>query len=111
MRIIKSDLETIQNAFGSAEGLRGVVQRLIQEVEVLKQLLKERGLWDEANYKRLMVGMMIHDHNSTGPAPQTSHSYFPYALHQSSFMKYRFDASDEEVGAFEREVHRVSSFT
>ena len=58
-----------------------------------------------------MLDQMIHDHNSAGCFSELSHSYYPYALEETSFLKYRFNASDEEAAAFQREVDHISSLT
>jgi hypothetical protein len=43
---------TISRAFNPPGGPTSWLLRLRQEVQVLKKLLQEKGLWDEARYKR-----------------------------------------------------------
>jgi len=111
MRTTKTVVERFQRAFGSIEGLAGVVRRLTQEVEVLKAMLRDRGVWDEATYKKQIVHRFIADHNSSGFGSERHYSYYGYALEEATFLKYRFNAPDEELAAFAGEVDRVSTLT
>ena len=111
MRMTKTDCDRYQTAFTTLEGLASVVRRLTQEVDVLQSMLRDKGIWDEQNYKNTLVKRLINDHSSVGPIPMTSYSYYPYVLEEVSFLKHRFDASDEEIAAFTREVDYVSTLT
>ena len=111
MRITKSDAENYDRAFRTLDGLADVVRRLTQEVEVLKEMLREKNVWDQRHYKKAMVDRLIHDHSSLGAASYTSYAYYAYSLDEASFLKYRFQGSAEEIAAFEREVDHVSSLT
>jgi len=111
MRITKSDAENEDHAFHTLDGLAKVVRRLTQEVEVLREVLRERNLWDEQQYKRLIVDRMIHDHSSLGVGSHTSYTHYPYSLDEARFLRYRFKASDQEVTAFMQAVDHISSLT
>jgi hypothetical protein len=111
MKMTKTDSDLYDAAFKSIEGLAGVVRRLAQEVEVLKSMQTDRGIWDEQNYRKALVKRFIDDHNSAGRLPMTTYSYYPYVLDEASFLKHCFHASDEEIAAFNREVNYVSSLT
>ena len=111
MRMTKTDSDRYDTAFKSIEGLAGVVRRLAQEVEVLKSMLHDKGIWDEQKYRKALVKRFVDDHNSAGARPMTSYSYYPYVLEEASFLEHCFHASDEEIAAFNREVNYVSALT
>jgi hypothetical protein len=83
-----------------------VLNSTIQEVEVIKRTLKENNLWDDSLYKKLRLETMINDHSTAGVNPWESTSMYPYTLEESEFLRHVFDASDDEVSAFESEVKR-----
>lgn len=101
MRITKSDADNYDHAFRTLEGLADVVRRLTQEVEVLKEMLREKNVWDEQHYKRVMVDRMINDHSDM------SSSEYPYTLGEASFLRHRFKASDKEIAAFRNAVEEI----
>lgn len=82
-----------------------VLNGAIQEVEVLKEMLKEKGFWDEEKYKELRIKRMIRD----GAQPRKSRSMYSYTLNDSEFLRHMFDASEDEVRKFENEARRESS--
>src|SRR5262249_52756083 len=110
MFISKSDVELFHNAYKSPDGLARTIRRLIQEVEVLKGMLKQNGLWNQEQYRKAITQQFIHDHNSAGGASEISHSDYPYLVSEVSFLK-RLNATEEEIKAFEDEVDYVSSLT
>jgi hypothetical protein len=91
--------------------LLAVLLSAIQDVAVIKELLQEKGVWDETLYKELRLQRMIGDHSSIGPSPWTSYSYFPYTLVESAFLRHQFKASDEEVKEFEEQAQAISECT
>ena len=99
------------DAFTTFEGLSSWAIRLTQEVEVLKGMLHEKGLWDEVRYRHAITSRMINDHNSTGANSLQYYSYYPYILSEPDFLKARFKASNEEILAFNDTVSEVSSYT
>jgi len=106
----KSDVER-GKSFESVDGLAMVVRRLIQEVEVLKSLMKENGIWNEERYRKVIMERFLSDHNSAGIGTGPSHSDYYYTFEEEGFLKDRFGLSDEEIKAFRAEVEYVSSLT
>lgn len=86
-----------------------VLNGALQEIEVVKDMLQEKGLWDEKLYKEFRIKRMIGDHSMAGEAPWKAHSMYSYALDDKAFLRHVFDVSDDEVKKFESEVERVSS--
>jgi hypothetical protein len=86
-----------------------VLNGAIQEIEVLKDLLKEKSLWDDKLYKELRIKRMVGDHSVAGESPWKSHSIYPYTLDDKAFLRHKFDASDDEVNMFRNETERGSS--
>jgi hypothetical protein len=107
----KSTYDRFQHGFTTTEGLADVVRRLIQEVDVLKTMLRDKGMWDEGSYRKALTDRFISDHYSGGCMPETAHSYYPYLLDEASELKHRFQASDGEVEVFKRKVDDVSYLT
>ena len=91
--------------------LRHTLLSAIQDIAVLKALLREKGTWDDALYQRLRVRQMIEDHSSAGPNPWTRHSYYPYTLDERDFLRFSFHAGDADVEDFARTVHAVETST
>ena len=82
-----------------------VLNGAIQEVEVLKDMLKEKGFWDDKKYKELRIKRMIGD----GANPRKSRSMYSYTLNDSEFLRRIFAASEDEVRKFENEARGLSS--
>ena len=97
----KSAQDRYQHGFTTTEGLANVVRRLIQEVEVLKTMLRDKGMWDEGSYRKALTDQFVSDHYSGGVMPEAAHSHYPYLL----------QASDEELETFKRRVEDVSHLT
>ncbi|MEE8143361.1 MAG: hypothetical protein V3T77_09700 [Planctomycetota bacterium] len=91
--------------------LRAMVISLAQDVMVLKDLLREKNLWDAATYKRIRTKVMIDDHNAAGPAPWVSHSYYRYTLKELDYLRLVFNANDHEIQEYENKVDFVSRLT
>jgi hypothetical protein len=111
MRMTKSAYARYQHGFATTEGLADVVRRLIQEVEVLKTMLRDQGKWDEGSYRKALTDQFVSDHYSGGAMPETARSHYPYLLDEASELKHRFQASDQEMDAFKRQVEDVSYLT
>jgi|SRR5688572_6694317 len=84
---------------------------VIQDVAVLKTMLQEKGIWDEARYMQLRRQQMIADHSSAGLAPWVWYSAYPYTLDEEEFLRHQFKADEAEVAAFREEVEFVSQLT
>ena len=111
MHMTKPDWDRYDQAFRSIEGLADVVRRLTQEVEVLKTILRDKGVWDELAYKNAMLRRLIADHSTPGFASDYHHTFYPYTLEEASFVQYRFKTSDQETAEFRRKVEEASSLT
>lgn len=111
MRMTKSAQDRYQHGFTTTEGLANVVRRLIQEVEVLKTMLRDKGMWDEGSYRKALTDQFVSDHYSGGVMPEAAHSHYPYLLDEASELQHRFQASDEELETFKRRVEDVSHLT
>jgi hypothetical protein len=83
----------------------------IQEISVLKAVLREKGMWDETLYRRLRTESMVTDHSSAGDWPQTSHSYYPYLLDERAFLRFAFKATKEDLADFDAKVEAVQYLT
>jgi hypothetical protein len=91
--------------------LRAVLLSVIQDLAVLKEVLHERALWDEAQYKRLRVKRMIADQSSASASPWLAYSYYPYTLEDEEFLRLCLHASEAEIEEFKREVERTKELT
>jgi hypothetical protein len=81
-----------------------VLRSVIQDLAVMKAMMEEKGLWDEAKYKELRVNRMVSDHSGAGPSPWTQHSYHPYTLNEGEFLTQHLDADEAEVKQFKDRV-------
>lgn len=93
------------------EVLKTTVVSLIQDVDVLMSMLREKGLFDQARYKSLRMDRMVADHSGAGPAPFQHYSYFPYTLSEEDFLRHQFKLTDEEVREYKNEVEHVESLS
>ena len=92
------------------EDLRHTLLSAIQDI-VLKTLLREKGVWDEALYRRLRIHQMIDDHSTPGPPPWTHHSHYAYTLDEPDFFRLCFKAGNAEVQEFAQKVDEVQTAT
>jgi len=86
-----------------------VLNCVTQEIAVIKDMLKEKSLWDEKLYRRLRIERMIGDHNTAGAGTRQQSSIYNYTLEEKEYLRQVFDASNDEVKRFESEVEQVSS--
>ena len=91
--------------------LRSMVVSLIQDVDVLKSMLREKGLWDQIRYQSLRIDRMVGDHSGAGGAPFRHYSYFPYTLSEDDFLRHQFKLTDEELRDFKKKVEYVESLS
>lgn len=84
---------------------------VIQDVAVLKTMLQEKDVWDEARYRQLRRERMVADHSSAGLESWVWYSAYPYTLDEEEFLRHQFKASEAEVAAFREEVEFVSQLT
>jgi hypothetical protein len=95
----------------SAADLLAVLFSAIQDLAVIKQLLAEKGVWDEELYKKLRSERMISDHSGAGATPWKSYSYYPYTLDEEEFLEEIFDASKAEIARFREKVETISELS
>lgn len=93
------------------EALRKTLISAIQDIAVLKAMLREKELWDDVLYRRLRVEQMIEDRNTAGIEPWTRCSYYPYTLEEREFLLQVFKANEAEIRQFDAEIERVSTLT
>jgi hypothetical protein len=89
----------------------GVLFSAIQDLAVIKQLLTEKGVWDEELYKKLRTERLIADHSGAGATPWKSYSYYPYTLDEEEFLEELFNASKEEIARFKEKVETISELS
>ena len=87
--------------------LLSILTSAIQDMVVMKEIMKEKGILDEERYKELRTRRMIDDHSSAGAAPWFGYSIYPYTLDESEFLRQQFNANDEEVEQFEQKVEHI----
>jgi hypothetical protein len=93
------------------EALRYTLLSVIQDVTVMQDMLERKGAWDPALYRELRTQRMIQDHSSAGIFPSLGFSAYCYTLDESDFLQKLFHATPAEVGAFEKKVAEVETYT
>jgi hypothetical protein len=91
--------------------LRHALFSAIQDIAVLKSALADRGLLDDATYKKLRMQRMVADHSSAGVASWRNSSSYPYTLDEDEFLRDQFHATDDEVRQYEDDVRAVQVLT
>ena len=105
------DPRNVDELAAQVADLRSTTLSLIQDVAVLRGMLRARGMWDEGEYRRQRLEIMVRDHSSAGATPQTSHSYYPYTLDEREFLESVLKATPQEVAEFEKRVEHVQTLT
>jgi hypothetical protein len=95
----------------SVADLLSVIISAIQDMAVIKQVLTEKGIWDEERYKKLRIERMIGDHSSAGATPWQSYSHFPYTLEEEEFLEKVFNTSKEEIEKFKKRVETIEELS
>lgn len=90
-----------------ADDMLAILTSAIQDIVVVKEMMKEQGIWDDERYKELRTRRMIEDHSSGGAGPWFEYSIYPYTLDESEFLRHQFHADDEEIQKFEKEVEHI----
>ena len=103
--------KTVEELARQIQDLLHTLNSAVQDLVVLKEVLEEKGLMDEALYKRLRVTRMINDHSSAGASPWINYSIYPYTLDEKDFLRHAFRASEEEVKHFQENVDAASTRT
>jgi len=93
------------------QDLRHTLFSLIQEVEVLKDLLREQGTWDERRYRQLRVEKMLADHSSAGPDPWRHHSHYAYTLEEEEFLHEQLRFGEQELAEFRARAEDLETQT
>jgi hypothetical protein len=91
--------------------LRHTLLSLIQETEVLKAILRERGDWNEEAYRRLRIERMLADHDSAGASPWRHQSSYRYTLDEDDFLREQFRFGDADVADFRDRARSMASRT
>lgn len=102
---------SIEDMNDRLEILLETLNSAIQDIAVLKDILREKGIWDPELYKRLRIERMINDHATPGPPPWKWHSLFPYMLKETDFLRDQFQASEPEIKEFKARVDSVETVT
>jgi hypothetical protein len=95
----------------SVADLLSVTFSAIQDMVAMKELLIEKGIWDEELYKKLRIERMIDDHSGAGATPWQSYSHFPYTLDEEEFLEKVFNASKEEIEKFKERVETIEELS
>ncbi len=103
-----SDLEGLSR---QVQDLRATLLSAIQDIAVLKAMLRERQIWEDAAYKRLRVKRMISDHSSAGASPWRNYSSYPYTLEEPEFLREVLSATPAEIEEFKARVAAVEQQT
>ena len=103
--------KTVEELAKQIQDLRHTLNSAVQDLVVLKEVLEEKGLMDEALYKRLRVTRMIQDHSSAGASSWVNYSIYPYTLDESDFLRHAFRANEQEVKNFEENVRHIGTLT
>ena len=82
------------------QDLRHTLFSLIQEVEVLKGMLREQGAWDERRYRQLRIERMLADRSSAGVDPWRRHSPYRYTLDEEEFLREQLGLGERELAEF-----------
>jgi hypothetical protein len=90
-----------------AADLLAIVTSAIQDMVVMQEIMQEKGIWDAERYKELRTQRMISDHSSGGAAPWLGYSIYPYTLEETEFLRQKFNADEEEVQKFEKQVEHI----
>ena len=104
-------LSSTEDVPATVEALSHGLLAAIQEIAVLKEMMREKGVWDDAAYRRLRTEIMIQDHNTAGPFPHTSHTYFPFMLDEDEFLRFAFKATKEDLEGYNAAVQAVNHLT
>ncbi len=98
--------KTIEEMNEQVDDLRYILRSAVQDIAVLISAMQEKGVMDNATYKRLRVAQMLRDHSSSGTSPWRYHSLYPYTLDEQNFLRQRFGAGEAEVREFSERAKR-----
>ncbi len=102
---------SVEDIKQQVQDLVATLTSVVQDLVVMKSVLKEKGLMDAALYKRLRMARMLSDHSSHGADPWVSYSIYPYTLDEKSFLREALAVSEAEVKSFEQNVADVETRT
>jgi len=86
------------------EDLHHTLNSAVHDIVVLKEVLREKGLMDEALYKRLRIERMLADHGGPGASPWVGSSIYPYTLDEHAFLRRTLGAGETEVKSFQKDA-------
>ena len=93
------------------DAIARVVLNLCQEVETLRAMLAERGLWQEDRYRELRERVMLQDHGGPGPASWRNYSHYKHTLDEDELLRAVLGFSDEEVARFRKRAAERHTMT
>jgi hypothetical protein len=93
------------------DDLRYTLNSAIQDIAVLKQVLKEKGLMKDAVYQQLRIDQMVQDHSSAGGDSWKNPCFYPYTLDEVDFLREALRANAAEVSAFKENVASIRMLT
>lgn len=94
-----------------ADALVATLRSVVQEIEVLKEMLRQKHAWDDRLYRQLRFRQMLSDHDSAGAAPWQYHAIYPYTLSEPDFLRSQLAASEEEIKAFQEKATDLETRT
>jgi hypothetical protein len=103
--------DTMDALLQQVEDLRSMLISVIEDVDVMQEMLRERGVWDEQRYRELRFHRMVEDQSGRGPAPWQSYSYYRYTLEDEEFIRDVLGGKPEAVDEFRRRVEHVRQLT
>ena len=93
------------------QDLRHMLFSLAQDVEVLKGMLAERGVWDTEVYRKLRVERMLDDHSSIGGGSWRTYSYYKFTLDEEEFLRHHLKMDDQAVVEFRDRAAYMETLT
>lgn len=110
LRIFR-DPRTFDELSAQFADLRHILFSALQEIEVLKKMLRERDFFDSTGYRQARMHVMIGDHSSQGPSPWKSHSQYPYTLDEMEFAREVLRLTPDEIEEFKKEAASMETMT
>jgi hypothetical protein len=102
---------TLAEASDQIQTLRRMLMSAIQDISVLRQVMKDANLMGDANYRRLRIERMVQDHSSCGGNSWRNDCSYKHSLEEEEFLREELLATGEEVEAFRKRVRYVTTLT
>src|SRR5947209_6628066 len=101
--LLGEEFQSLPGLTAQVQILIRMVKSLAREVEVLKDVLRDQGLWSDARYRELRVHRMVGDSGGPGPNPWEHASHYRHTLDDHEFLR-ALRLTPEEIEAFDRRV-------